>query len=126
MVSLPEILCVAIGGALGATLRFLVGRGAEATFPPLLFPAATFFINVLGCLLIGITAALSTRGMTSHEMRLIIVVGILGGFTTFSAFGLETVSLLRGGHFGLATMYVFGSVLGGVGAVTLGLRLAEK
>lgn len=126
MVSFSEVLCVVAGGAIGSCLRFLVGRYTENSFPSLGFPGATLFVNLLGCLAIGTIAALSARGATSSEMRLFVTTGILGGFTTFSAFGLETASLLRTGHFFVALMYVMGSVLGGITAVMIGLRLAER
>jgi CrcB protein len=126
MVSLSEIVFVVLGGAIGTCLRFLVGRCTESAFPSLEFPGATLFVNILGCLVIGAIAALSARGATSHEVRLFIITGILGGFTTFSAFGLETASLLRAGHIGLAVTYVSSSVIGGIAAVMIGLRLTEK
>ena len=126
MVSPSEIVCVALGGAIGTCFRFLVGRIAENAFPSVQFPGATFFVNMFGCLLIGVLAALSARGLTSHETRLLLITGILGGFTTFSAFGLETANMLRTGHLLLATTYVIGSVVGGISAVLIGLRLSDQ
>ena len=126
MVSLSELLCVVAGGALGSCLRFLVGRFTEQFFPSLELPAATLLVNLVGCLAIGVIAALSARGATSHEARLFIVTGILGGFTTFSAFSLETASLLRSGHFFVAGSYIVSSVVGGITAVMIGLRILER
>lgn len=122
MVTPAEITLVALGGACGATLRFLVGRLSEI-FLTALFPFATLSINILGCFVIGIVAEISARGGLSSDTRLLIVTGILGGFTTFSAFGLETITLLRSGHVGLALSYIATSVIGGCAATYIGINL---
>jgi len=121
MITPSEIALVACGGGFGATLRFLIGRMSETYLASLTFPLATTLINVLGCFLIGCVAEISARGDLSPQTRLLIVTGILGGFTTFSAFGLETVSLLRSGHVGVALTYVFTSVIGGCLATYAGI-----
>jgi CrcB protein len=118
-----EIVAVACGGALGASLRFAVGRFCEATWAAARFPIATLFVNILGCFIIGFIAALSLRSEVPALLRLFLVTGIVGGFTTFSAFGLESVSLLRAGHFFEAFTYVVGSVVGGCAATMLGILL---
>ena len=118
-----EIAVVACGGALGASLRFIVGRFCEMTWAAARFPVATLFVNIVGCFFIGIIAELSLRNEVPSLLRLFLVTGILGGFTTFSAFGLETVALLRAGHFYLANTYVVASVVGGCAAAMLGMLL---
>lgn len=88
------------------------------------FPISILLINVLGCLGAGIVAGLAMRsGSLSTETRLFLLVGVLGGFTTFSAFGLELVALLRRGETGVAALYAGGSVVFGIGAVVIGWRL---
>jgi len=111
---------VALGGGFGAACRYLVSaflvRGAVNGFP-----FGTFAVNLLGCLLIGLWAGLATRhAWLNGEMCLLLVTGVLGGFTTFSAFGLESVQLLRKGEIWLTGAYVSGSVMLGLGLVMLG------
>jgi CrcB protein len=113
MITLSEVTLVSCGGALGATARFLVGRFSDTFFSSTRFPIATLFVNILGCFVIGCIAEISARGDISPSARILLVTGILGGFTTFSAFGLETITLLRAGHVGMALSYVVTSVIGG-------------
>ena len=123
MIRSAEILSVALGGAIGASARFIVSRFCELHLSAITFPLGTFFVNITGCFLIGAIAGLSTRFSLSDEARLLLVTGILGGFTTFSAFGLETVVLLRAQHLVASLMYAIGSVVVGCVAVILGLYL---
>jgi len=111
---------VAAGGGLGAVCRYLASlallRGASHGFP-----LGTLAVNLLGCLLIGLWAGLAARhAWLNGEARLFLVTGVLGGFTTFSAFGLEALQLLRRGDFALAGLYVGTSVVLGLGLVFLG------
>ena len=93
---------------------------------PQKFPLGTFAVNLLGCLAAGQQAGWAGRhpGVLSPELRLLLLVGVLGGFTTFSAFGLETAQLLRRGDWLVAGGYVGGSGLLGLALVLLGFRLA--
>jgi CrcB protein len=125
MVSLTELSLVACGGAIGSSLRFIVGRFCEVMWEAAKFPIATLFVNLVGCILIGVMAGATLRYGSSPLLRIFFVTGILGGFTTFSAFGLETVSLMRGGHIALSLLYVLVSVLGGCVGVFLGLLVSE-
>jgi fluoride exporter len=110
-----EVLLVGAGGFLGATLRYGVSQ-AMAPWTGT-FPWATLSINVLGCLLIG----LLMPAVEQRPLWLVFVVpGVLGGFTTFSAFGHETWKLAEGGRAVLAGVYVAASVVAGLGAVWLG------
>lgn len=113
-----------VGGGLGAVARFGIGswllsRAGEG------FPWGTLAVNWLGCLAIGLAAALFAALPHAPGLRLFLVAGVLGGFTTFSAFGLETFELLTDGEASRAFLYVAASVVGGLLAVTLGFTLAR-
>jgi len=113
---------VGLGGFFGSMARYAIAVG----MPPAAsgrFPLATFAVNCIGCLLIGILAGALARVPATDSVRLFVVTGILGGFTTFSAFGLESINLLRRGEVSFALLYILGSVFVGVAAVWLGLRL---
>ena len=120
------IALVGLGGAAGSVARYLLGQCVTDASAPQAFPLGTFAVNLSGCLAVGLLAGLAERhpGWLSPDLRLLLFVGLLGGFTTFSAFGLETVQLLRRGDWLLAAGYAGGSVLLGLAAVWLGLRLA--
>ena len=110
------------GGAVGATARFAVGLAAARWAAT--WPAGTLAVNVLGCLAAGLAAGLLTP---SHEgLRLFLLPGVLGGFTTFSAFGLETQQLLQKGAWPAALGYALVSICAGVGAVALGRWLSAR
>jgi fluoride exporter len=118
-----SILLVASGGAIGATLRHLSGLLVQR-IPSGDMPLGTFFVNVVGCFLIGMLAgAAETRSFFTGDTRLFLVVGILGGFTTFSSFGFEAFELIRRGHTTLAVVHVTGQCVLGIGAVAVGYRL---
>ena len=114
-------LWVGFGGFIGSVARYAVAVGF-APGPLGRFPSVTFAVNCLGCLLIGLLAGAFARTPVSEPVRLFFMTGILGGFTTFSAFGLESFALLRRGEPGLALLYTLGSVLVGIVAVWLGFR----
>lgn len=120
-----NVLLVALGGGLGAACRYGVSLAAPAR--PGEWPVATFTINVLGSLLIGILGGwLATRGEASEPYRLFLGVGILGGFTTFSAFSLETMRMIERNDWVGASTYSVGSVLAGLAAVAIGLLMAKR
>lgn len=111
-------LLVAMGGAIGASLRY--GAGIWLLKPQMQFPWPTWWINIIGCICAGIFFALSQRyPVLQQETRLFLMVGILGGFTTFSSFGLETFQLLKQGQPTLALAYALSSVVVGVLALML-------
>jgi len=119
-----SLLAVAGGGALGASLRYLVAVLSRQGAPGA-FPTGTLSVNLLGCLLIGVAANLFAAGEgTRTTLRLFLVVGLLGGFTTFSSFGLETLRLLEEGRVLAAALYVAASNVGGLGLCYLGMRAA--
>jgi fluoride exporter len=113
-------LFVALGGGAGAWLRFVAGR----LFGTSTFPFATLSVNVLGSLAMGILAGwLARQGSDGENWRLLLGVGLLGGFTTFSAFSLEVVTLAERGSLGGAALYAGLSVLGGIIGLIAGLAL---
>lgn len=117
-------LWVALGGAIGATFRY--GTGILLIKPTGLFPWTTWWINLLGCFLAGVFFALSQKyPVLQNEARLFLMVGILGGFTTFSSFGLETFQLLRHGQSVLAFSYALSSLVLGVIVLGLGYYLFQ-
>jgi CrcB protein len=114
-------LAIACGGAIGAAARHGLNVALH-TGTASRFPWSTFAANALGCLAIGLVAGLvaSTRLHLGEAGRAVLVVGVLGGFTTFSAFGLDTFTLARGGQNGLAVLNVAGQLLVALSAVWLG------
>lgn len=113
------------GGAIGAGLRFLLGRFTLHQFGPG-FPWGTLTVNLAGGLAMGLLAGLLARFGTGGEgWRLFVGVGILGGFTTFSAFSLETANMIERGAIGLAAGYALVSVIGSVLALFAGLWLVR-
>ncbi|MEZ4647453.1 MAG: fluoride efflux transporter CrcB [Candidatus Eisenbacteria bacterium] len=111
-------LFIALGGAIGACCRYAVTLLASRIWPEQSLPIGTLGANILGCLCIGVLAGLAeSRLALSPEARSFLFVGLLGGFTTFSSFGLETFLLLREGNYGWAALYVLFQV--GVGLVVV-------
>lgn len=111
---------VGLGGGLGAVARYALGDAVHRLAGPS-FPAGTLVVNVLGCLLLGAVMGIAeVRPALTRETRLFLAVGLLGGFTTFSSFGYETLQLLRGGQFGLAALNAGGHLFLGLCAVWLG------
>ena len=121
-----NILLVGLGGFAGAVARYLLGGWVLHHTLSAKFPWSTFAVNVLGCLVIGVLSGLAERmEWFTPPVRLLLLTGLLGGFTTFSAFGLETVHLLRRGEPTIALTYALGSVLICTLAVWLGLKSIE-
>lgn len=110
-----KCMIVGAGGAIGAIGRYLMGL--LPMNPENGFPLKTFLINVIGCFIIGIIAALADKNAVNPNLVLLIKVGICGGFTTFSSFALETEGLIAKGSIGVALMYVILSLVCGVLAV---------
>jgi fluoride exporter len=127
MLGLKQILIVGLGGALGSVLRYKIGGFALHHTQSWNFPVSTLSINIAGCFAIGILAALvEHHDLFSPSMRLLLFTGLLGGFTTFSAFGYESVFLIRRGMIPVAMAYVSLSVLCGLAAVSVGLKLIDQ
>ena len=120
-----NMLAVALGAAIGANLRYGITLWATQRFGPL-FPYGTLLINLLGCLSIGVLLTLASNRLSMSEpMRLLLVTGLLGGFTTFSSFGYETYVMIQEGRWQAAALYVVISVLLGLLAVFIGAALVK-
>ncbi|WP_292285089.1 fluoride efflux transporter CrcB [Marivita sp.] len=121
---LTSLSLVALGGAIGAALRFLTGLGVLRLFGGGDFPLAIVIVNVTGSFLMGVFAVMAAqRGLAYFSP--FAMTGVLGGFTTFSAFSLETVTLIERGQMGSAALYIVLSVGLSVGALALGLLAAR-
>jgi fluoride exporter len=117
-------LLVALGGALGSVLRYQAGALVLHQAGSTQFPYGTFTVNVAGCLIAGLLAGLGEHfGFLSAPVRLFLFTGFLGGFTTFSAFGVETIGLVERGEWAIAAIYVLASVICGLGALWAALKL---
>ena len=102
-----KLLLIGTGGFIGSIFRYLISGSVQAVSHSITFPYGTLAVNVIGCFLIGFLSELAeTRSLFSPDTRAFLIVGILGGFTTFSAFGNETMNLLRDGEGALAMMNV--------------------
>ena len=119
-----RIALLSVGGALGVNARYglslVIDRWADPRFP-----WATFTINVTGSFLIGLATSLLLRWAPHPHMRLFLIVGFLGGYTTFSSYSLEALTLYERGAFGRMLAYLIGSVIAGVVAVALGAVLGR-
>jgi fluoride exporter len=125
---MTRFLLVGLGGAAGAMARYGLGLAATRLAPTSEWLWGTFAANVIGGLLMGILAGwVSLRGgAVSEAQRLLLGVGVLGGFTTFSAFSLETVLIIERRQYGLAGAYVASSVALAIATVAIGLLLARR
>ena len=120
---MTNILLVGFGGFIGAIARYKLGGLLLHLTAQERFPYSTFAVNVLGCMVVGVLAGLAEKhGYFSPSARLFLFTGLLGGFTTFSAFGLETLYLLRRGDPLIAAIYVMASVMLGLAGVWLGIK----
>lgn len=121
---MKSILLVGLGGFIGSVARYKLGGLVLHMTAQGRLPYSTFAVNILGCLVIGVLAGLAERyEMFGPGTRLFLFTGLLGGFTTFSAFGLDTILLLRRGELLVAALYAVASVVLGIAAVWLGLKL---
>ena len=120
------ILLVALGGALGSVARYKLSGLVLQNTMDWRFPAGTFAVNVVGCLVAGLLAGLAERHeFFTADTRLLLFTGVLGGFTTFSAFGLETMILLRRGELMVAGSNIVLSVVAGLAALWIGLLVTR-
>ena len=120
-----NFLLVLIGGAAGSVARYLTGRIALAQLGPAYPWAGTLAVNLIGGFLMGVLAGVLARTGGNEQMRLFLGVGILGGFTTFSAFSLDAVTLIERGELASALTYALVSVIGSVIALFAGLYIVR-
>ena len=124
---MQKLLLVLLGGAIGTGFRYGLSTFIYARLRQPTFPYANLVINVSGSLVIGLLAELfDTRVLISPSLRVAILTGVLGGYTTFSSFSYETFSLIRGGEVWAAVVNVTASVLLGLLAVVIGVKLAQS
>ncbi len=128
---MTKLILIFIGAGFGGTLRYLIaGWTQNLTINSTLFPTGTLAVNLLGCLIIGFLATALTGNTApiriDEQYRIAILVGILGGFTTFSSFGYETLELLKEREWMLAILNITISNLGGIAAAFLGWKFAQK
>jgi len=123
---MPLILAIAAGGALGSVLRHFTGVAALAAFGSG-FPFGTMFVNITGSFFMGVAVALfAHHGNPSQELRAFLTVGLLGGFTTFSAFSLDALTLYERGEGAMAAAYVAGSVILSLAGIFAGLFIVRS
>ncbi len=120
-----KMLLVAVGGAAGSMARYQIGAWILARTETWAFPLGTFVVNVLGCMIAGALIGIDEyRDFLTLDLRILLFTGFLGGFTTFSAFGVETVALLERHQFAMAGGYVGASVVCGIAALFGAVKLA--
>lgn len=120
-----NIFIVGLGGFIGSALRYLVGGWAQSLSKSLDFPYGTLAVNLIGCFVIGFLGELAeARGIFTSETRLLVFIGLLGGFTTFSSFGNDTLNLARSGQMVNALTNVAVNVIFGLLLVWLGRTIA--
>lgn len=126
MTQLRSLLVVGAGGFLGSAARYLVGAWVHSSLSRLAFPLGTLVVNVSGCFFIGVLAAfLEVRQILTPEARLFLIVGVLGGFTTFSSFAWETLALAQSQQMARAVINVTAQVALGLLAARLGFSFAR-
>ncbi len=117
------VLLIGLGGFLGTIARYLTGQLIFRQVTPS-FPYSTLIVNLFGCFLIGLIYGwFEKQHLATNDWKLMLTAGFCGGFTTFSAFSIENIQLLRDGHFGMSILYIFSSILLGllltIGGITL-------
>ncbi len=124
---MKALALVALGGAIGSVARYLLSGWVSHFVVASRFPWGTFAVNAFGCLLAGLAAGYLLRAdAVGADARVFIFAGLLGGFTTFSAFGVETVALMRKGELLVAGVNVVGSVVVALAALWIGMALVQK
>lgn len=121
MYKMRDLLFVFLGGGAGSILRYMVSRWLNTSF----LPWGTLAVNIIGCFLVSLFGTWIARQSLPTDLRLLMVVGLCGGFTTFSTFGNETMTMLRNGHLLLSFIYIFLSVAAGIAAAYIGAKLLE-
>ncbi|MCA9500822.1 MAG: fluoride efflux transporter CrcB, partial [Nitrospira sp.] len=123
---LPQLLWVGLGGFLGSVGRFVISGLFNRLSPALAFPTGTLAVNILGCFLIGLIHGLAeSRNMLGTDTRIFLFIGVLGGFTTYSTFGFESLALLKDGAMLKASANIIIHIFVGLAAVWLGDTLGR-
>ena len=121
---MKEIVFLGTHGFIGASLRYIASIWFSQ-FPRFGFPLGTFAVNFIGCTLLGIFVGLGLGKTTTLPLREFATIGILGGFTTFSAFGLESFELLKSGQLIMTFIYTMGSIVLGICGIGLGILITR-
>ena len=122
---IKNLVLVAIGGASGSVLRYLI-HWIVSKKSVSFFPYQTFIVNIIGCLIIGLLVGYFSRFQNENEsLKLLLITGFCGGFTTFSAFGLENVNMIQNQNYQLALLYTSLSLILGILAVSLGIFITK-
>lgn len=122
-----HLILVGIGGGLGSMLRYLTSLWIYKLSPNTVFPWATFFVNISGCLLIGLFLGLASKhSFFNQELRYLLVAGFCGGYTTFSAFSAENFNLLEKGQYMTLAAYILASVAIGILAFYIGYQISKN
>jgi CrcB protein len=123
---LKAFTLVGLGGAIGSIGRYLAAQYIQSRFVSSEFPYGTLIVNITGCFLIGVIFGLTAKADILAEWRLFLVTGICGGYTTFSAFSYESITLLKSGNFVHFAMYIAASVILGLLATLVPVWLLQK
>lgn len=118
------LLIIGTGSFIGGTFRYLLSQFIQTKFLST-FPFGTLSVNIIGCFLIGLVFGLADRGNLTQEWRLFLATGLIGGFTTFSAFSNETVSMLRDGQLWYSLAYIISSIVFGLTATFVGISIIK-
>ena len=118
------LLAIGSGSFIGGVSRYLLSQFVQGKANTA-FPFGTLIVNIIGCFLIGIVFAISNRGNLTPEWRLFLATGLLGGFTTFSAFSNEALAMLRDGQLAHSFLYIGGSIILGLSATFIGIMLIK-
>lgn len=121
---MKHIFWVGLGGFLGASSRFATGVWLSR-YVSHSFPFSTFIVNFIGCVLLGALVSIGFDKQSQFPVNEFLAIGVLGGFTTFSTFGLESFHLIRDGHFNTAIVYVFGSIVMGLLGIWIGMAVSR-
>lgn len=121
---MKNLFYIFIGGGFGSVLRFLMSHYTQKLWNINAFPMGTFVVNIIGCFLIGIFSAYFVK--IDNYLKILLITGFCGGFTTFSTFSAENISLWQSGEYIILILYVVLSVILGLGVVYLGLNVARN
>jgi fluoride exporter len=118
------LLAIGTGSFIGGMFRYILAESIQTRYFTS-FPIGTLTVNILGCFIIGVVFGLADRGNLTQEWRLFLATGLLGGFTTFSAFSIETIGMLRDGQFWSVTAYIVASVVLGLFMTLIGISIIK-